>query len=64
MIFLIKKHKNSKEYFYLYENLYDEKEKENCQIYNIFEKKIILKYDNEKKIKNVDYLKNLIKIKK
>ena len=62
MIFLIKK--NEKEYFFLYEILYDEKEKKDCQIYNIFEKRIILKYDNEKKIRNLDYLKNLIKIKK
>lgn len=62
MIFLIKK--NEKEYFFLYEILYDEKEKKDCQIYNIFKKRIILKYDNEKKIKSLDYLKNLIKIKK
>jgi len=64
MIFLIKKNKHSKVYFYLYENLYDEKEEKDCQIYNIFDKKIILKYNNEKKIRNLDYLKNLIKNKK
>jgi len=62
MIFLIKK--NDKEYFYLYEYIYDKEEKKDCQIYNIFDKKIILKYDNKKKIKNIDYMKNLIKIKK
>ena len=62
MIFLIKK--NEKEYLFLYEILYDEKEKKDCQIYNILKKRIILKYDNGKKIKSLDYLKNLIKIKK
>ena len=62
MIFLIKK--NEKEYLFLYEFVYDEKEEKNCQIYNILKKKIILKYKNEKKMKKLDYLKNLIKIKK
>jgi hypothetical protein len=62
MFFLIKK--NKEEYLYLYECLFDEKEKKDCQIYNIFDKRIILKYDNKKKIKNIDYVKNLIKIKK
>ena len=64
MIFLIKKHKYSKEFFYLYENMYDQKEEKNCKIYNISDKKVILKYDNGKKMKNLDYLNNLIKIKK
>jgi len=62
MIFLIK---NNKEYFYLYEYIYDSKIKKNCQIFKILSKKeIILKYEDGKIYKNVNYLKNLIKIKK
>ncbi len=62
MIFLIKK--NDKEYFYLYEYIYDKEEDRQCQIFNIFKQKLILKYLDGKKIKNINYLKNLIKIKK
>jgi hypothetical protein len=61
MIFLIK---NKKISLYLYEYVYDIREKKECQIYKIFEKMIILDYGKEKIYKNINYIENLIKNKK